>query len=164
MDSEQKEAIARSCSGKMNEFARIIELRMADRGVSVRKLVESGVIKESTRKRFFSRLKNGQLSLGEFLAIMSFLGVDLHQATLALKCKGGSAMYFHSTCKTTADLANATLQRLHESHLDGASEFEPIRESLCQSVATRTARALIDHQKRVEALKLDDSAFRTAFG
>jgi len=132
------------------DYARLIRSVMRKRGVSVTRLYELGVIRKCTARGFDDRIKSGDITTGEFTALLLHLEIEPLRATLALSCLDDPDSYFDPTCRTVSELAIETVVMLHEQIAACEGDFEPIRKSLCQALAQRLSGMIVDHHKRIE--------------
>jgi len=132
------------------EYAELVRTVMEERGISVRKLHETRVIRKCTARAFDDRLRSGEISTGEFNALLHYLGIDRMRATLALIGLHDPDAYFDPTCKTASYLAIETAVTLHEQIAACEGDFEPIRRALCRSLAERMSGLIVEHHKRIE--------------
>ncbi|MEE4208891.1 MAG: hypothetical protein V2I43_06465 [Parvularcula sp.] len=137
---------------------------MARQGVSLRRLVEEGVIKRSHRSGLFERIADGSLSVGEFNRINERLGIDPVRAALAVRCFVGPSAYEDACCATSAQVATALARQLPTEMAACEGVFEPIRESLCRGLAQRTTLAIVRYHVSLEARRDDASHFDRTFG
>lgn len=136
------------------DYALLVRTIMAKRGVSVTRLYEEGVIRKCTARAFDDRLANGEISTKEFGVLFDYLDIDPLRATLALTCLDTPEGYFDPTCETIAQLAAETVTTLHEQLSCCQGDFEPIRRSLCRSLAERVTQMIVQHHNRIEEAKM----------
>ena len=70
MSEGSQRAEIKSCTQLQEEYSVLTRDQMQKRGVSVRKLVNEGVIRRSHRNRFFERIAEGSLPIAEFLSLI----------------------------------------------------------------------------------------------
>lgn len=136
------------------DYAGLVRAVMDKRGVSVRRLHELGIIRKCTARAFDERLSSGDISNGEFEALFEHLQIDPLRATLALSCLDDPEAYFDPTCRTVAELARYTVETLHEQVASCEGDFEPVRRSLCQSLAKRMSGMIVEHHNRIEEARM----------
>lgn len=150
MKDEPLEAQKSASQRLQREYAELVRTVMHERSISVRKLYDNGIIRKCTARAFDDRLRGGEISTGEFNALLQYLGVDRMRATLALIGLHDPNAYFDPTCKTASYLAVETAITLHEQIAACEGDFEPIRLSLCRSLAERMSGLIVEHHKRIE--------------
>ncbi len=131
-------------------YAAMIRSQMRKRGASVRTLAQEGVIKNHRRAGFFEKIEGGNLPLDEFQRILIRLEVDPVRAGIVLLCQQNASFYEDPCCETTALLARSLAVHLPSELADCEGEFEPIRESLGDSIAKRNASAIANHHRQIE--------------
>lgn len=146
------------------EYAVLIKDQMLRQGISLRRLVDEGLIKRSHRNGLFERIANGSLSTAEFNRISERLAIDPVRAALAVKCFPSSESYEDPCCETSAHVATALAVQLTEEMAACHGTFEPIRESLCKGIAQRTSIAIVRYHTDLEARRDDPSHFDRTFG
>ncbi len=146
------------------EYAVLIRDQMRRQGISVRRLVDEGIIKRSHRNGLYDRIANGSLSTAEFNRINERLDIDPVRAALAVKCFVSPESYEDPCCETSAHVAIALARQLTEEIAACNGTFEPIRETLCRGIAQRTSSAIARHHAALEARREDPSQFDRAFG
>lgn len=146
------------------EYAVLIRDQMRRQGISLRRLVEEGVIKRSHRNGLFERIADGSLSTAEFNRINERLAIDPVRAALAVKCFVSPESYDDPCCATSAQVATALALQLTEEMAACDGTFEPIREALCRGLAQRTSSAIMRYHTALEARRADPTQFDRAFG
>lgn len=129
----------------------IISRTLHDRGLSVRELERLKVTK--TRHSFFKRLESGRLTGDELAGLFSLLEIDHLRAWVAIMCMNDPEQYFEALSETASSL----MQFISTALIDKAStlqgSFDPIRPSLCSTLANRTVDEIIQHQRRLQSFR-----------
>lgn len=146
------------------EYAVLIKDQMHRQSISVRRLVDEGIIKRSHRHGLFDRIADGSLSTAEFNRIYERLAIDPVRAALAVKCFVNPEAYEDPCCATSAHVATALAVTLTEEIAACDGTFEPIRENLCKGIAKRTSTAIVRYHTALEARRDDPSLFDQTFG
>ena len=102
----------KSCHKLQAEYADLIRYQMNRQGVSLRKLVDEGIIKSSHRSGLFERIADGSVSTAEFNRINERLGIDPVRAAIAVHCFVSPESYEDPCCETSAQLAIALALQL----------------------------------------------------
>ena len=154
----------KGCHKLQAEYADLIKYQMNRQGVSLRKLVDEGIIKSSHRSGLFERIADGSVSTAEFNRINERLGIDPVRAAIAVHCFVSPESYEDPCCETSAQLAIALALQLSEEIAACDGTFEPIREALCHGIAQRTSSAIARHHTELEARRHDPALFDRSFG
>lgn len=150
MEQESAGKASTQARGGQTHYATLIRLAMAKGNVTVDRLLKEGIIRRSTSRDFDYRVQRGILQAAEFSRLLDYLGIDPLRAHLALACLNKPDAYFDPTCETASLVASAMFVSLHEQISACEGNFEPIRESLCRSLAEQTSEKIVNHHKRVE--------------
>lgn len=131
-------------------YAALIREQMKLRNTSLRKLVDEGVIKKSTRVGFFGKIETGSVTIDEFQRVLVHLEIEPIRAGLVLLCYNSASSYEDPCCETTALVAVALAARLPSELAACDGQFETIRQSLCETIAKKTSTAIAKHHMSLE--------------
>lgn len=140
----------KSCAQVHRENAILIRFQMKKLGISIRCLVNEGVVKSSHRHRFYERLEQGKLEFDEVVRLRKRLRIDPVRAEIAMRCFESPESYEDPCCETTAHVATALAVQLFEVMAACEGEFEPLREGLCQGLAKRATTAIAENHARID--------------
>lgn len=141
----------KSCAQVHRENALLIKLQMEKQGVSIRCLVNEGIVKSSHRHRFFQRIEEGTLEFHEIVKIRQRLRIDAVRAEIAMRCFDSVESYEDPCCETTADLAASLARQLSEEMAACDGSFEGLKKGHCKGLAKRTANEIKKNHTRLEA-------------
>ena len=153
----------RSCNQLQEDYSILIKDQMAKRGVSVRSLVEDGIIRRSHRNRFFERIAEGTLPLAEFHAVTAHLEIDPIRAAITVQCFAGSGAYEDPCCETSALVAVAMATHLPSELAACEGTFETIRDELCNGIAKNPSTAIAKYHRKLEDRR-NGGDFEFAYG
>ena len=151
------------CDQLQREYAVLIRRQMEKRGLSVRKLAERGVIRQSHRNRFFDRIAQGTLPLAEFHAVTSHLEIYPIRAAITVQCFTDATSYEDPCCETSAMVAVAMATHLPEELAACEGNFETIRSELCDGIAKNTSSAIAKYHRKLEERR-NGADFDFAYG
>ena len=140
MSEGSQRAEIKSCSQLQEEYSVLIRDQMQKRGVSVRKLVNEGVIRRSHRNRFFERIAEGSARLE----------IDPIRAAITVQCFSDPASYEDPCCETSALVAIAMATPLPGELAACEGTFETIRDELCNGIAKNTSSAIAKYHRKLE--------------
>lgn len=132
-------------------YCALIRRYLHDKRISDRELERTGVIK--SRRHFARRLEAGSLSQRECHHLMAQLGIDPIRAHVAIIAQGDPDQYFDPICEFVSAMAEELSAVLTERAAACQGDFEPIRRSLCRSMASRFCDQVMEHQQRVHAAR-----------
>ena len=161
-DSQQAEA--KSCTQLQQEYAILIKSQMSKQGVSIRCLVDEGIIKRSHRNRFYDRVAEGSLSYAEINKITERLGIDPVRAAITVQCFEHPESYEDPCCETSAHVATALALHLTEEMAACEGTFEPLRQSLAHGLAKRATNEIARNHARLETQREAIAIAETSFG
>lgn len=150
------------CEKRNAAFAELIEAVMDQKGISVRRLVQEGVIAKGHRVGFAKRLRNGTITFAEFQGLVAYLEIDQVRAALVVNCLHSSTAYFEPTCVTSADLASELCVQMSTEMAACEGSFEPLRKSLCKSIAAKTTSDIARHHVSLNSYRDGASHFQPA--
>ena len=150
MSEGSQRAEIKSCTQLQEEYSVLIRDQMQKRGVSVRKLVNEGVIRRSHRNRFFERIAEGSLPIAEFHAVSARLEIDSIRAAITVQCFSDPASYEDPCCETSALVAIAMATHLPSELAACEGTFETIRDELCNGIAKNTSSAIAKYHRKLE--------------
>ena len=152
-----------SRNGALNQFSHLVREQMAKERITIKSLVDEGVIKPSHRKGFFERIATGRLPMAEFLDVLEFTGINRIRAELAIYCFNDYREYFDASSQTAASIASYTIVSLKEEIADCDGVFEPIRDNLCENIARTNSKAIAKHHAAIEEYRNSPTALARAF-
>ena len=147
MSEGSQRAEIKSCVQLQEEYSVLIRDQMQKRGVSVRKLVNEGVVRRSHRNRFFERIAEGSLPIAEFHAVSARLEIDPIRAAITVQCFSDPASYEDPCCETSALVAIA--MATHPSRQDAASAKD------LASLADQLSQRRTGHRRGSFVLRLE---------
>ena len=153
----------KNCRQLQVEYSVLIKEQMRKQGLSVRQLVEDGVIRSSRRHRFFERIAEGSLTIAEFYAVSERLDIDPIRAAITVHCFTGGADYEDPCCETSALVAVAMAAHLPGELAACEGTFETIRNELCNGIARNTSSAIAKYHRKLEDRRNGDD-FDFAYG
>lgn len=163
MGQDSLGAEVRGCDQLQEEYAVLIRDQMQRRGVSVRKLVEKGIIRRSHRNRFYARIAEGTLPLAEFHAVTTYLEIDPIRAAITVQCFSDGTCYEDPCCETSALVAVAMATHLPGELAACEGTFETIRNELCNGIAKNTSSAIAKYHRKLEERR-NGADFEFAYG
>lgn len=159
-----KPAETKSCTQLQHEYAILIKSQMTKQGVSVRCLVDEGIIKRSHRNRFYDRVAEGSLSYAEINKITERLGIDPVRAAITVQCFAHPESYEDPCCETSAHVATALAVHLTEEMAACEGTFEPLRQSLAHGLAKRATNEIARNHARLETQREAIAIAEASFG
>ena len=153
MESTSSNSSVTEASEPQFDYAALIRAVMKERRIPAKKLFQDNIIRKCTWREFDKRLSTGQITTAELNALVAYLDIDPVRATLALFCLHNAEAYFEATCETASHLASETVIVLSEQIAACDGDFEPIKQTLCRSLAQRTSGMIVEHHKRVEEVR-----------
>lgn len=135
------------------DYCLLIRTVMKQKQVTAKRLFDDHVIRRCTFRDFNRRLATGHITITELNALFVYLGIDPIRATLALSILHNADAYFDPSCETASYIAAETALVLTEQIAACEGNFEPIKQTLCRSLAQRTTGAIVEHHRRVEQVR-----------
>lgn len=130
---------------------RIIRRSITDRRLSARHLEQMGAIRN--RLTFLKRLESGCLTSVELDHLFSALELDATRAYIAIICMGDPEEYFGPICETAALVTQHLAAGLLDKSREMTGEFDPLRNSICSSLANQTVDQIMAYQDRIETCR-----------
>lgn len=126
---------------------------MHDKSISKTVLLEKGLIRKCTFRRFHERLREGTLYIWELDGIIDFLKIERIGAILAVEELGKPEEYFEPTTEAASHMVRGMVVSLTARMAAAEGNFNPMLESVCRSLGERNATSLIERNQATNELR-----------